>query len=139
MMNDTKMSFYEEDSLSPKQLAAAQKLPVQTKFVQWTDEEKDEFTEEQMFLVECKVNGATYSTLREYFNVGSDNSIASALKKTAMGYKWQPHSSGGSSSFMSDVYIKRLKGLVKERCLDLDAMKTVEVMDFFVGALRNND
>lgn len=41
---------------------------------------------EQKFLVQCKLNGATYATLRDYFKLGSDNYVSAALKRTALGF-----------------------------------------------------
>ena len=131
MMTNARLHFYDEQHLTEKQKAAAQNLPVATQHVVWTEEEEELFTEDQKFLVQCKVNGASYKTMREYFALGSDNSVASALRKTALGFVWHPHRSGGSSQILSDVYVNRLKKLVHERCMDLNAMRTVEIMDFF--------
>lgn len=135
-MADARLSFFEDHQLDDTQRAAAMLLPVCTRVIHWTPEENQEFTPEQKFLTLCKLNGATYKTLREYFKLGGDNVVASALKKTALGYKWSLHKIGGSSSFISEVYIIRLKNLVHERCLDLNAMRSVEVMDFIVSAIR---
>ena len=93
------MSLFEEHNLNERQRNEARKLPVQQRVVLWTDEEKENFSKEQMFLVECKVNGATYSTLREYFNLGCDNAVSTALTRTALGYIWKPHVVGGSLAY----------------------------------------
>lgn len=135
-MNIERLKLYDENTLNPKQHAAAQKLPIQQKNIIWTEEEEAEFSKEQKFLVLCRCNGATYSTLRDYFNLGGDNVVVTALKKTALGYSWKPHLNGGSFPILSDIYVNRLKKIVNERCLDLNAMKTVEVMDFFHSAVR---
>ena len=93
-MNIERLKLYDENTLSPKQHAAAQKLPIQQKNIIWTEEEEAEFSKEQKFLVLCRCNGATYSTLRDYFNLGGDNVVVTALKKTALGYSWKPHLNG---------------------------------------------
>ena len=136
-MANERMKFYFDASLNEKQAAAALKLPYQIKQIIWTEEENELFSPEQKFLVECKLNGATYETLRQYFKLGCDNAVVVALKKTALGYIWRPHVVGGSSTAISDVYIKRLKALVSQRCYDLNAMRSVEIMDFFVSAVRS--
>ena len=60
MMTNARMHFYEEGDLNEKQKNAAKKLPVETRQVVWTEEEEELFSNEQKFLVQCKVNGATY-------------------------------------------------------------------------------
>ena len=90
-----------------------------------------------MFLAEAKLNGASYSTIRAYFRLGSEKCVASALKRTALGFRWEPHKSGGSRGFVSEIYIVRLKKLVEERCYNLNALRTVEAMDFLVCSVQN--
>ena len=84
-MNRQRMNFFAEETLDANK--AAQSLPFQDKFVTWTEEENEELTAEQKILVECKLNGATYQTIRQYFKLTSDNTIVAAPKKTAIGYK----------------------------------------------------
>ena len=63
IMADARMRFYNEQDMNEKQQAAAKKLPVENRIVSWTQEEEELFSEEQKFLVRCRVNGATYITI----------------------------------------------------------------------------
>ena len=137
IMADERMVFYNIDTLDDKQREAAGQLPIKTNPIVWTEEENEILSEEQKFIAEAKLNGATYKTIAAYFKITYENSVSVALRMTALGYRWEPHKSDGSIPYVSDVYIERLKKLVEERCYNLNAMKTVETMEFLVNSVKN--
>ena len=134
IMVENRMCFFPVESLLPNQREAEKKLPIEKVGILWSPEERELLSPEQMFIASAKLNGATYNTIREYFSLSCDKSITAALTRTALGYYWVPKKSGGSLAFLSPVYIRRLRLMVQERCLGLNCLRTVEVLDFIVSS-----
>lgn len=95
----------------------------------WTDEERQILSQEQIQICEMKRHGRSQSAIENIIGV-SPQAISSAICATLSGNRWEPHANkGGVNSYIGDVDISIFKQQINDFRLNLDCLKTIEAIE----------
>ena len=79
----------------------------------------DDFSKEQMFILQLRNNHAPYSDIidafkQKYQKLLYDCKITTCLRRSALGYKWSPGNLGGNDPYLCSHDLKELKDTIKD-------------------------
>lgn len=95
----------------------------------WTDEEKQIFSQQQIQICEMKRQGRSQIDIENIIGV-NPQAISSAICATLSGNRWEPHTDkGGVNSYIGDVDVSVFKQRINDFGLNLDCLKTIEAIE----------